>query len=66
LGLGCCISYRPVWSSENEAEEEKRKISRPLVPPNFAKFLGLAVAANITRGIQCCAFLKNVGVKDRH
>jgi hypothetical protein len=44
LGLGCCVSYRPVWSSENVVQKEKkRKISGLGVPPNFAKFLGLAV-----------------------
>jgi hypothetical protein len=45
LGLGCCVSYRPVWSSENVVQKEKKmKISGPGVPPNFAKFLGLAVS----------------------
>jgi hypothetical protein len=44
LGLGCSVSYRPVWSSENVAQKgKKRKISGPGVPPDFAKFLGLAV-----------------------
>jgi hypothetical protein len=43
LGLGCCVSYRPVWSSENVAQKEKRKISGPGVPPEAAMFVGLAV-----------------------
>jgi hypothetical protein len=25
LGLGCCVSYRPVWSSENAVQKEKKK-----------------------------------------